>query len=350
MRQLLEPSGGPDGADGWRRSAEAQRPSDMFETLPVGLLLVGPAGSIGSINAEAERLLQVSRRDVLGLRIDRVPVLPDTVRSKLATALNAPVGRQSGEAYVHGQRIGYVVERTASGRGATLTLYTYPGESRAADFLSVASHELKTPLTAIKGGAQLLERRLTNQGMLSDREEALLDMISSQVNRLTDMVEEMLESSRLTTGRVPLSLQAADLAAILDDAANEYCLEHEDRTISLNLPGSRVPVQCDPARIAQVARVLLRVAGKDREAGEELRVELSVRNHEAYVSIDCGGAGDWSAESDGSDEQGLPVAAGGVGLGLYLASEIVRLHGGQLWAEGEAVSYCAFRFTLPLHT
>ena len=205
-------------------------------------------------------------------------------------------------------------------------------EKTQSEFISSVSHELRTPLTAINGWAETIQ-----SGELRDPEDVKkgMDIIVSEARRLTNMVEELLEFSRIEDGRFTLSVEPLDLKAELEDAVYTYREFFRREGIELtyqDCPEEMIPISGDPERLRQVFCNLLDNAAKHGGSGKRIDVSLQTEGEEAVVRIRDYGPGVAPAE--------LPLIknkfykgsskARGSGIGLAVCEEIVTRHEGRL--------------------
>lgn len=220
------------------------------------------------------------------------------------------------------------------------------------EFVSIAAHELRTPLTAIKGYAELLERRMSMQeGRESDRRS--LGVIRKQTERLTSLVNEMLDVSRIEAGRLQLNTELFDLSALVGEVVNNMRVSSEAHLLSLAAkPG--IKVNGDTARIEQVLLNLITNAITYSPEGGDVDVRVWEEDGAALVSVRDEGVGIASDELPHlfdrfyrAPRAGV-MRSGGMGLGLYICREIVARHGGTIRAESVEGVGSTFTFSLPL--
>ncbi len=207
------------------------------------------------------------------------------------------------------------------------------------EFLSIASHELLTPVTGLKGYAQLLQRSL-ERGMLDpERLTRTLGWINGAADRLAELTRDLLDISRLRTGQLVLRPRPVDLAALVREVADRYGDHPSERhQLVLSVPAA-CPVQMDPERLDQVLTNLLDNALKYSPAGGQVRVTLRQQGEGALLTVSDEGIGlppgaettifQPFGRASNAAERNLP----GMGLGLYICRSIVERHGGQIWAE-----------------
>lgn len=218
--------------------------------------------------------------------------------------------------------------------------------------MSVASHELKTPLTLIKANAQLLARavRKLDDPKLNQR----CDSLAAQVDRMQRLVDLLLDLSRLETGRLTVQPEPLDLADLLRQTVEGYNLAQPNREVALRLPDEPVCVAGDALRLEQVLTNLLGNAARYSPEGEGIVVELVREGEFVRVSVTDHGIGIPPADLGRVFDrfyqvQGAPGAlAGSMGMGLYISRGIITAHSGRIWAESQLGRGSTFHFSLPL--
>ena len=212
---------------------------------------------------------------------------------------------------------------------------------RARDqFLSIAAHELRTPLASIHGYIQLLRRAQARGQVDADRLARYLPTLDSLANRLGGLVDDLLDVSRLRLGQLPFRPRTLDLGALVRTVAardDEQALA--EQPLLLDLPPGACWVNADADRLEQVLANLLSNARKYSPAGGAIRVALRPDGAGVLLCVQDSGIGlpPGSAEviftPFGRAPNALARQLPGLGLGLYLCREIVAQHGGRIWAE-----------------
>ena len=246
----------------------------------------------------------------------------------------------------------YAVNTAAGLDRASLTERLSALERTKTEFLNLASHELRGPLTVIRGYlAMLAEGSL---GELPDTTNEVLPVLLSKADQMNRLVEQMLEASRLEEGRLELAIESADLRDLVQSAIEESRpLADPKHPVKLAAPADAVPVEVDRQRITTIVTNLISNAIKYSPAGGEVECAVSVDNH-ATVSVRDRGVG--IAPDDvrhlftrfgriaNPETRGVP----GTGLGLYLSRELARLHGGELTVNSQPGEGSTFTLRLPL--
>ncbi len=204
------------------------------------------------------------------------------------------------------------------------------------DFISTVSHELRTPLTAIKGWGETLlsagdDRELTEKG---------LSVIVTETGRLSKMVEELLDFSRLQSGRLSMKMGPCDVMAELQEAVLTYEPKAKDeyKTLVFDEPAQDVPIlTADGDRLRQVFVNIIDNAVKYTDAGGEIRVSIAVG--EGYITVTVADNGCGIADADlpriGEKFYKANFTRRGSGIGIATCNEIVRLHNGMLGIESK---------------
>lgn len=223
-------------------------------------------------------------------------------------------------------------------------------------FLSLASHELKTPISAIKGYAQLAERRLANVDRSLPKIAAtqeVLTKINQQADKLTGLVNDLLDVSRIQNGKLDLHLERCDLAALCRQAAEEQELT-SGRKIHLTLPAGPLFISGDSERLGQVLSNLLTNALKYSDVDRPVCLTLTGQAREALVTVKDEGVGIPKDELPFIFERFFRARTArngpqrGLGLGLAICKEIIERHQGHIWATSQEGQGSEFTVALPL--
>jgi signal transduction histidine kinase len=235
---------------------------------------------------------------------------------------------------------------------------------RMDEFLTIASHELRTPVTSIKTNLQLLlkqAQRIDSPGgthpAAPQVKFSVLQRSEGQLRRLTRLLDDLLDLSRIRAGKLEFHLAACDLSNVVAEVVEDQRLVVPRRTITLALPTrSTVPVYADADRIGQVVLNYLTNALKYSPADQLVAVRVDVDGQTVKVSVQDAGPGIPPAEQGRLWElfhrvPGIEVQSGsgiGLGLGLYISKTIIERHQGQVGVESAPGQGATFWFTLPL--
>jgi len=221
-------------------------------------------------------------------------------------------------------------------------------------FLSIASHELKTPLTTILGNVQMLQRRNARDNSMTERNRRTLDIVAAQAARLNRMVTALLDISRIQTGQLSIERAPLDLCLLAQRVVDDLQPTLDHHEIALNLPDKALVVEGDELRLEQVLQNLLQNAVKYSPGGGLVEVSVEERNQYACVMV--------ADQGIGIPQDALPrlfarfyradnVQAqhiSGMGVGLYVVKEIVDLHNGLLEVDSQEAVGSTFTICLPL--
>jgi signal transduction histidine kinase len=228
-------------------------------------------------------------------------------------------------------------------------------------FLSIASHELKTPITAMSGFVQIAVRRLRrriDRAKPTDPEQATedatlleqLEVVNRQTTKLARLVDELLDVSRIESGRLEFRVADVDLAALAAEVVTRLEMVASEHVLNVSRDGERFVVRGDRDHLEQVLNNLVSNAIKYSPAGRRVDIRLGTgADGMVLLSVTDQGMGIRAAELESifglfyrsPDRDARDV--GGMGLGLYISKEIVDRHGGRIWAEsriGEGTMFC----------
>jgi two-component system OmpR family sensor kinase len=229
--------------------------------------------------------------------------------------------------------------------------------ARARDaFLTVAGHELKTPLSSVIGWAQYVQRQLAR----GEADEAVekLDVVVDQARRLARLVEAFLEVVRIQHGAVPMAAEDVDLRQIAERTTRDVRKLHPRHELLLKLPDNAVLARGDPARLTQALSYLLENATKFSPQGGTVAVSVSAADGEGRLAVQDFGIGIPPEELARVfdryyqiDNDIMTRRFGGIGVGLYLCRALVDAQGGRVWAESPGPQQgSTFTIALPLAT
>lgn len=345
------------------------------------LFLVSLAGHLVCWNAGAERLFGYPSREIIGQHISRFFSPEDIVTGQpeheLKTAL--AVGRSDSTCWQvrkDGTRFWCQATMTAlldenkcvrSFARVTHDLTeseAVEAQRKRADglaeanrskeeFMALLSHELRSPLSPIMNALNVLRRMKTNDPII----EQAGNVIDRQVGRMVRLVDDLLDISRITKGKLRLAKEPVELRVVVNHAAEDVrpLMDARRHDFSVSLPLTPVWVMADPPRMEQIVVNLLNNAAKYTDDGGLIRVTVSQQDGEAAIRVRDNGVGvapetlphifELFTQVDGS----LGRSYGGLGIGLALARNLVELHDGRLQASSAGLGKgCEFTIKLPL--
>ncbi len=341
--------------------------SRHLESLPDAMVVVGVDGVVRAANTLACRLARRPRDELIGghvsdvLPLDQADGVDWWACSALVDADPALLPR------IPERRL--MLHRPGAGPAhVTVTGLRIPGpdgrldalsvgirrvdrgleqERRRSDLISMASHELRAPLTSVRGFTKTLLARWDRFDDATRRQ--MLATIDEDADRVTRLLTGLLDVSRIDIGRLPLRRRIAGLASMVAPLARRFAVEHPERRLEVDVPDDLPDVVVDRDRIEQVLVNLLDNAVKHGQGAVRISAHVD-GDHLQCVVADEGGKIPAKELSRLFDKyyRRPNMRASGLGLGLYISRGIVTAHGGRMWARSSPGTGTEFVFTLPL--
>jgi PAS domain S-box-containing protein len=349
---------------------ESSKREAILEGVADGVLFADAEGEITVFNAAAERLLSVPRAMALGNSIEGLVEklnLPGQawheIPQRWAELRDRPnettfvEERYEADGRTFSIRLAPIVrERKFLGTVAVLRDITKDVELNRAksDFVSSVSHELRIPMTSIKGYTDLL--LMGAAGAINDQQTEFLRTIQNNADRLTVLINDLLDISRVETGRLQLQLEKVDLNQVTGDVIADLRPRAEDKGQSLTneIPVNLPPVRADANRVAQILTNLVGNAIAYTPENGSIRVLGRLLDGNIQVDVIDNGIGIPPEEQTKiwerfyrSDHPTVNRQVG-TGLGLPIVRSLVELHGGKVWVESELGCGSTFSLTLPV--
>ncbi|MCY1015793.1 PAS domain-containing protein [Pyxidicoccus sp. MSG2] len=219
------------------------------------------------------------------------------------------------------------------------------------DFLSIAAHELKTPLTPLRLHLQMMKGQAGAGRPVAPHH---VDKALTQVARLSVLVNDLLDTSRIQAGRLELSSEPISLRELIREVLSDFRVVGTLHSLEFEEPGESLVIMGDRGRLAQVLTNLVENAFKYSPTGGPVRVTARREGGEALVSVQDEGIGIPEDQQAHLFERffrarNAPISGfGGLGLGLYICRDIIERHGGRIWVESGVERGSTFHFSLPL--
>jgi PAS domain S-box-containing protein len=219
------------------------------------------------------------------------------------------------------------------------------------DFIGIASHELKTPVTSIKAYTQVLERIMLQNG--NAKEAGMMRRMDIQINRLTNLIGDLLDVTKINSGKLQFNDRVFDFAPFLHSLLEDLHVTSLKHQLISQLPDS-CEVFGDRERIGQVITNLITNAIKYSPDSDKIVIRATVKADEISVCVQDFGIGISKENLGRVFEQFYRVSGEkqhtfpGLGLGLYISSEIIKREGGRIWVTSEEGKGSTFCFALPL--
>lgn len=352
-------------------SEEEEALSAIIENSAEGIMIVDVQGRIEVLNRALSRITGRDpaeargrlAREVLALR-DRqgqpqpLPELPPrrTSAAEARAYVEGNVVRRGGPALTVGVTITPLYDREghlvrAIYNVVDITRFRQAEEMKST-FVSVVSHELKTPVSLIKGYAETLRREDADWDRATVQES--LDVIAEEADHLTHLIDGLLEASRIQAGGLQLQPTDVNLARVAEKVVDAFRTQTEVHTFDLDFPLDFPPVWGDPERLREVLSNLVSNAIKYSPQGGMIWVGGRTDQTGVTVYVADQGIGIPPEEQARIFERFHRVQTGahrdteGAGLGLYLVKAIVEAHGGRVWVESAPERGSIFMFALPV--
>lgn len=223
-------------------------------------------------------------------------------------------------------------------------------EQLRAEFVSMVAHDLRTPLVAIVGWADVLRRSLRDHEEL-DREQKAIQHLRSSARRLDAMISDLLDVSRIETSRLQLEKERIDLGQFVPEVIERLSEVTKGHPVLVAGSGPGLAVQADPRRIEQILGNLLSNAAKYSYPQTEITVRVWSQERQVCCSVSNQGQGIGPQDQEHLFERyyrgGRPLLTAGLGLGLYITKGLVESHDGRIWVESEPGKSATFTFCLP---
>jgi two-component system phosphate regulon sensor histidine kinase PhoR len=338
-----------------RLAEERNRLESLLASSSDAILAVNREGQITFANAAAEALFRVSRADAVGRPF--LHVIRDHELNELANRC-AALGERGLRVIAYGTEQRWLqasaVPIEGGGDWAGLIILHDLSEVRRLDkvrrdFITNVSHELRTPLAGIKASAETLEA-----GALADPEAAadFVRHIENETDRLAQMVEELLELSRIESGAAPLRMGVVQVAPLLERCVQRFAPQAERAGLQLNAEPAEgeLAVQGDEDRLDQALGNLIHNAIKFTPAGGRVTVSAVALDGEVVIEVRDTGIGISAEDRTRIFERFYKTAEArgrpGSGLGLAIVKHIVQAHGGRATVESEPGQGSTFRIVL----
>jgi PAS domain S-box-containing protein len=357
-----------------RTAALLRRQAQIIDQIPDAVISTDLAGSVTSWNQGAARMFGYPADEILGKPIASIyssqECLPPaaelvvTLRDKGEQGVETRARRKSGEDFPSHLSLSLLCDETGNPAGMTSYIVDLTRQRREEqerrqvdqlkeELIATASHDLKSPLTSIRGFAQLLGRHI--ESAAPDYREIAkgLAVIDRQAAAMTQLIDDMLDASRIQAGALSLRAAPSDIRGCLATVLARLGPLERGR-INVSLKDGRLIGLWDKRRIDQVLANMLGNALKYSAESERVDIVAERRDGEIEVAVCDRGMGIPPEEvprlferfyrTPQAHASGLP----GTGLGLYICRGIIASHGGRIWVESAGPGQgTTFRFTLP---
>jgi PAS domain S-box-containing protein len=332
----------------------------VLKSIAEGLVVVDSQGKVIMMNPAAEKLLGVSKKDKIGKNL-----LENLKDEQIVSLIKGSEKEREIELISQRDETKKILRASSAviedengrtiGMVSVLSDITKQKEldRMKSQFIASVSHELRTPLVAIEKSISLLLNK--EAGPISKTQEEFLSIAERNLKRLSQLINDLLDLSKLEAGRMRLEKKPSSIEKIIEECIQTFLTWANAKSIKIekkiqpNLP----LVNIDPIRINQVLTNLIGNAIKFTPKNGRITVEAIFGSEEIRVSVADTGIGIPKEALDKIFDKFYQVHErthtdiSGTGLGLSIAKEIVQLHGGKIWAESEKGKGAKFTFTLP---
>jgi len=360
-----------------REQEDASRSQAILEAVADGVLVTGGHNRISFMNRSAEQILDLEAGRLVGQPLDVFGGLfgkaagswmqtirdwSDTPASYDGETFAEQLDLQNGRiVLVHLAPV--ILQNDFLGTVSIFRDITHEVEvdRLKSEFVATVSHELRTPMTSIRGYTDVL--LMGAAGAMNENQTHFLNIIKSNTERLNILVNDLLDVSRIESGRVTLSPQALDMREIAEDVIEDVLRRSQEENkpmgVSLDVPKKLPFVYGDMERVRQIMANLVYNAYHYTPENGTIKVQIQPLNggHEVQVDVEDNGVGISLEDQERvfqrfyRGEHPLVLATPGTGLGLSIVKQIVEMHNGRIWMKSSGIpgEGSIFSFTLPVH-
>jgi len=341
--------------------------SVYLDDLPDAVVVAGHDGRVTYANHATERLARVPADELVGRPLDEALPLRDGAGNAW-WACSARLRRLPGVRRIPVRELHLVLGGRVVPVEMAATLLRDPrgeltealfvlrddsarrrGDVTRAELISTLAHELRSPLTSVKGFTSTLLHRWERFG--DDQKRFMLATVNADADRVTRLINELLDVSRIEAGRLELRRRPVEVPRVAADVVERFKLEPDGHTFEISFPDGFPEVYADADKVAQVLTNLVENAVKYSDGGTvtisgrtaDGAVEVAVRDQGAGIPAD-----QIPLIFTKFYRRGGRLAPSGTGLGLYIARGLVEAHGGRISVESEVGQGTEVRFRLPL--
>jgi signal transduction histidine kinase len=350
-----------DNARLFSEAQERAHAAEALEYVDDGVILVDEAGIVRLWNPTAAISLRRPAVEAVGRPIAELLGDWQSLQSRIPVASEPHAGGGSRQQTLP-------VEVQGEERWLSISAVRFPGgtvyafrdvtderavEQMKTDFVSTVSHELRTPLAAIYGAAMTLRRR--DVAVEETQRDRLLEVVSSEADRLARIVNDILWASRLESGRMSIAIERCDAAAITSEVVDVLrSRAPEGIEVAVRKARGLPQIAADPDKLRQILTNLIDNAIKYSPDGGRVEVEIGRSGGRVRFRVADEGLGIPPAEQDRIFEKffrldpNLTRGVGGTGLGLYISRELVTRMNGRIWVDSDGRTGSSFFLELPI--
>jgi PAS domain S-box-containing protein len=347
---------------------EKQRMDALLDSAADGMLILTADRRVERANPALARMLGMAANHIIGRKHDEIirwDKQPDGLMLETAEAGGWPL-TPNAQLYVEGDLtrsgamplpVGITYAPLLSPEGTLLNVIATvrditrfrQAEELKSTFVSIISHELKTPIALIKGYVGTLRRE--DASWDSDVVQDSLQVIEEEADHLTELIENMLDASRLQAGSFAIKPSDVNLAELCQRIAERFQTQTSRHQIVVDVPADTPIILADERRLEQVISNLISNAIKYSE-GQQIRISAQTRPEQVIVCVSDQGPGIAAEDIPHIFDRfyrapDMAKQTKGAGLGLYLAKAVVEAHGGRIWVDPQPDTGARICFSLP---
>jgi len=344
--------------------SEKQKSETIVESIADAIIVCDSETTVQLINASTEQLLNIKEEDVVGKKIgeciDDERILQIFQAPETAGVLNQPyVQFRYGEKQIFLRpRISEIPSLHGGRAGIVLILQDVSQfkelDKMKSDFMAAVSHEFRTPLTSINMSIDILRQQLT--GPLTKDQEELLGASKQDCERLTKLVKELMQLSKLESGKFDIHEERIDVGKVIQSALQPYQIQFKEKGVTLRFTSSQSspPFIGDEQQVSWVISNLVNNALRYTNAGGTVEVNVQPEDGNILIQVVDTGRGILPEYRDKIFDKFVQIkqspdsTPGSVGLGLAIVKEIVEMYGGKIWVESEVDKGSKFSILLPV--
>jgi len=349
---------------------EAVKNQSILEGVADGVMVADADGNVILANAAAERILELPRDKVIGrMTSEMLGLYSSQARDWMETI---DKWRKQPETYTAGE---YLAAKLDTGDhvvsvhlAPVLTREEFLGtvsvfrdvtaeveaERAKSEFVSTVSHELRTPVTSIKGYTDLLIMGAV--GKLTEQQQDFLSIIKDNTDRLTVLVDDLLDISRIESGQIELVPDVMSVKEVTDRVLTEMKFRIEDRELNVqqDIPPDLPNVLADTDRLMQIMTNLVANACQYTPIGGEFTISARTHGEKVHITVRDTGIGIAAQDMDKifirffRADDPMVQEVPGTGLGLSIVKSLIEMHDEQIWVESELGKGSTFTFTLTI--
>jgi PAS domain S-box-containing protein len=354
-----------EDTDELRRSAVDERNKTMaiIENLTDGVILLNKKKQIEIINSPATELFNIGKKEAIGkcfidlLDIENIPEIKKILidKDRIRNIYREEVATLDG---LHLEITSVLLKDEIEEKGFLIIIHDVTKEKliekMKTEFVSVAAHQLRTPLSAIKWTIRMILDG--DVGEINEEQRELLEQTYISNERMIRLINDLLDVSRIEEGRLLYDQKDARIEDVIDSVieASQEMLRNKNMVLEVNKKETP-KVKIDKEKIGVVIQNLLENAIKYTEQGGKIKITLDNDEKNVIFKIEDSGVGIPKSQQDRiftkffRAENVTRMETNGTGLGLYTTKNIVQAHKGQIWFESEENKGTTFYFTIPIN-